>query len=162
MDEIQQDAVVQGTSRRTVIKTAAWAAPVVAVAAAAPLAAASVEPPPAVRSQITIDQNTDAGQLALVRVTGRTTEGGVPVDGALPADTYFTLTPSAGATITIAPNGQAGIANIAGPDANGVYTVYPTSGVVAATLFATLDQPGNISVRVFGTAPGGPSEGTFI
>lgn len=44
MDEIQHEGTSQGASRRTVVKTAAWAVPVVAVAASAPFAAASVEP----------------------------------------------------------------------------------------------------------------------
>ncbi len=162
MDEIERDEAPQGTSRRTVMMAAAWAAPVVALAAAAPMAAASVDPPAATNTQITIDQNNAVGEWGLVQVKGRTVEGGFPVDGALPAGTYFTLTPSAGATITISSGGQSGIAGISGPDGSGVYTVTPVDGVVTASLFATLNIPGSISVRVFGPAPGGPAEGTWI
>ncbi|NYF97403.1 hypothetical protein [Janibacter cremeus] len=150
-------------SRRTVAKGVAWSVPAVSIAAAAPSLAASNEPDPpeATTTQITVDQGRTAGQWGLVKVTGRAGDSR-PVDGAIPAGTTFTLTPSDGATIEIDPADQTGIASISGPDAAGIYTVVPTDGVVVASLYATIDVPGSITVHVLGSAPGGPSAGTWV
>lgn len=157
MEKIEALAATS-TTRRTVIKAAAWTTPILAASMSAPGAVASVNPPVASYSQVATD-NVPHNQWGLIQVKGRANDGGFTVDGALPADAFFTVTPPAGATLSISPLNQFGVQSITGPDANGAYTVYPVFGTTEVRIFTQLSQPGNLSAQVFGSAPGGPSFG---
>ncbi|MCU1479010.1 MAG: hypothetical protein JWQ64_3703 [Subtercola sp.] len=62
-----------GFSRRSLVRSAAWAVPVVAVAIAAPAASASTPPPPVVYSVLTLSKSTytsaDSGRFVQWSVT---------------------------------------------------------------------------------------------
>lgn len=80
-----QDAAPKHVSRRTLVKAAAWAAPVVAVTIAAPAAMASEEPPLPTRFYYTIgyDQTTVGGIVKNLAVTpGSVILEGKPGDSA--------------------------------------------------------------------------------
>lgn len=154
MAEMQRSA---GPSRRTVVTAAAWAVPVVAVAAAAPMAAAS--PVAASFSQIAVD-NAPHNRWGYIRVAGRGVDGDEVVDAPLPMGTVILVTPGPpGRTLTIRPTNRTGIASISGPDANGTYTIIPLVDADYASFQTQLNAPGRITVEVSEPAPGGPATG---
>lgn len=110
MSEIEQGPVSKGLSRRKIIQGAAWAAPVIAVAAAAPSAAASV----AAGAMDWYGRNARLLQLHLLN-------GGIAAAKILPSAAQ-------GFTVT---NGSAGAIN--GP-ITGTLTVEHTSGLIVSAL----------------------------
>lgn len=159
MHTVNPESELQGMPRRTVVKGAAWAAPVVAVAAAAPLAAASDPEPPAATYSGGYVASVAHTAWGTVRINGVAVIDDEELDAALPANAYYTLTPPPGVTLEIRSINQAGVASITGPDANGAYTVYPTPGITESSVQVRLSGPGNLAVQVFGDAPGGPYTG---
>lgn len=146
MNEESNDFDAQRIKRRSVVKAAAWAAPVVATAVAVPAVSASTEPPAASFAQVTIDSPRSVGSWGLVRVQGRTEEDGLPVNGALPEGTTIVLSASAG-TISINPGGQVGVASIT-DNGDGTYTVIPLPGATVVELYASLDAPGVLTASL--------------
>ena len=133
MDEIQKDAV-QGTSRRTVVKAAAWAAPVVAVAAAAPMAAATVEPEPAgVAMTATNHSSIEGGYWVSTRPSD--------VDG---EEVPF---PSSGDTIVTLTITGAGSANVTAVSPAGISGA-PTTGTLTAGTYQFVVPAGTPRFRM--------------
>lgn len=144
MDEFQEDLAPQGTSRRTVIKGAAWAAPVVAVAAAVPMAAASVEPPEATYAFVGTTTSPSAGSNLRFRANGQSLVDGDYEDGAaLKQGELFTFTFTNGATAT-------GYGNLVG-------LAYVSGSIESGTIvFAvTADTASNVSLRFTNVTPAG-------
>lgn len=111
MSNEKSDSVTGSVSRRTVIKTAAWAAPVIAVAVAAPLAAASGPQPVPQGAATTLDGGTSistyrGGSPNEIRINQSTAGFGFFIfDGngdEYPAGTYVASTP----TITVSWTGS--------------------------------------------------------
>lgn len=149
-----------GLSRRSVMKAAAWSAPVIASVVAAPLAAASTSPPGPVATQVRIGIGTGfaAGTWTPITFTGRTTVGDLPTDAPLPAGLIILLTPSDGAAISVSASGRVGFTQVT-ENENGSWTLIPTEGIVQASAQITSTTPGTILVNVSGTlvASGGSS-----
>lgn len=144
MDEIQENLEPQGTSRRTVMKGAAWAAPVVAVAAAVPMAAASPEPPEATFAFVGTTTSPKAGTNLNFRANGQSLVDGDYEDGAvLTQGELFTFTFANGATAT-------GYGNLVGLE-------YVSGSIESGTIvFAvTADTANNVSVRFSNVTPAG-------
>ncbi len=140
MDEIQENLEPQGTSRRTVIKGAAWAAPVVAVAAAVPLASASPEPEIA-ESIGGTTSSPRVGNVGRVEVFGLDAAGD---DSYFPAGQTFTLT-SADFDFEASVISISGGAISAGPGAN-QWTITPNSGSVRVNIRFNSSTPGSYTL----------------
>lgn len=152
MDEIERDETPQGTSRRTVMMAAAWAAPVVALAAAAPMAAASNEPQANFAFVGTTTAPT-AGSNLQFRANGQVRVGNDYEDGAvLPAGELFTFTFTNGATADGFSN-LVGLTHVSGNPATGGPVVFAVTEATSST----------VSVRFTNVQPsGGVINGTIL
>ena len=147
MDEIQENLEPQGTSRRTVMKGAAWAAPVVAVAAAVPMAAASVvEPEEAVGVFVGAGSQANLANAARIALTGLDANG---------LDEFF----PDGQTFTVAstfPWDDIVIASITGGTISGGI-ITPNSGATSVVILFRSATPGTYTVTSNGPAGAGES-----
>ncbi|WP_233615592.1 hypothetical protein [Leucobacter chromiisoli] len=131
-----------GIKRRSVVKAAAWAAPVIATAVAVPAVAATGEPTEeATYVYLGGDSGAPAGIWNGANAQGRLVENGELVPGYLPAGTTITLTPSPeGATISV--RNMVGVSGFENPDGSWTLTVLADTGQVSWQ--HTLDIPGTI------------------
>jgi hypothetical protein len=150
MDEIQENLEPQGTSRRTVMKGAAWAAPVVAVAAAVPMAAASPEPVEATAIGATTT-SPFVNAVGLIRPFG-IDDGGA--DAFLPDGQTFTLESSDLDFNTIVTSVTGGTLSQVGP---GEWLITPTPGTLEVRINFNSPTTGSYVLTNNGPAEGGPT-----
>lgn len=143
--------------RRTLVKGAAWAAPVIAVAAATPAAAAStVEPEPsenATSVKVTTGSAINAGAWAqgVIETIDTTTRPATPA--IFPENTVITITAPEGATITIDPSDRVGVGTISGEGTSQV-VITPVPGVTTVSYYYTISSPGTATTEVTGDVNG--------
>lgn len=127
------------SSRRSIIKGAAWSVPVVALATAAPAHAASGDPEPseAVRwgANFAGSVRNDGKQVGYIGVNGINDDG---EPGPVPAGFVMMLTPPEGVTITITR--KAGILKVV-EGADGTLTIYALEGSINPKLSYTITGP---------------------
>lgn len=149
MEDTQRDEMHQGPSRRTVITAAAWAAPVIAVAAAAPKAAASPEPEEATSiGATTTSPFTNA--VGLISAFGIDDLG---ADGFLPDGQTFTLSSSTldfDAIITSITGGTIA------PSGAGSWLITPNPGATRVSISFNSPTTGSYTLHNNGPADGGP------
>ena len=149
MDEIQSDVTPQGPSRRTIVTAAAWAVPVVAVAAAAPMASASTEPEIATSiGATTTSPFTNA--VGLISPFGIDDLG---ADRFLPDGQTFTLSSDTLDFSTI-------VTSIAGgtitPSGVGTWLITPNPGATRVSISFNSPTTGSYTLHNNGPADGGP------
>jgi len=150
--------------RRTLVKGAAWAAPVIAVATATPLAAAStVEPEPsenATSVRVTTGSAITAGEWAQgeIQTIDTTTRPATPA--VFPENTVITITAPEGATITLDTADRMGIGTIEGEGTSTV-TITPVPGETTVSYYYTISIPGTATTQVTGDVNGSAS-GVFV
>lgn len=165
MSEEVSNVAGAGISRRTVVKAAAWAAPVVAVAVAVPNVAASVDPP--VATNVGVDQtgNPNLGSNLSVRYNGQSWDQGEGeyVNGAaIPTGSTLTITLSNGATADSYSNLE-GLILVSGTIAAGplVFSVVGTPTTVRVRLNNISPVGGQINSVISGPGVSG-SAGSII
>jgi hypothetical protein len=156
MDEIQENLEPQGASRRTIMKGAAWAAPVVAVAVGAPLAAAS--PGQArifAQAGGNISANNTAGTangslgggLVLNNVVGGPWQTGlltVEYEGTGPWSTFQITKPGGAAFVqgeTIVAGGLTWTVTLVTSDVDGTWAVRMTAPSQSVSIGRTFEAP---------------------
>ncbi|WP_341944872.1 hypothetical protein [Microbacterium sp. LWH11-1.2] len=95
---MQDNLSTRDLSRRTLVKSAAWSVPVVAVAVATPLAAASQTPPPATFWATGATVSVVSGNVTNFTVEGSDADGNLAL---LPAGTSVMIVPDPGVTLQV-------------------------------------------------------------
>lgn len=143
------DQTPSNATRRTVLRGAAWTAPVVMIAASAPLASASPEPPAATYLALGGSVTPKAGVNVTYQILGRAVEGGDEVPGEFAAGTSITITAPPGQTFTVVDP----TAGVTGNGTNVVIITFPEATV--GTVKGSFSGPGNATI--VGSSPGLPS-----
>ena len=137
-----------GLERRSILKAAAWATPVVAVAVTAPLAAATdPELPQATWWYTGAIAGVGSGNMGIYELTGRG-ENAQPAE--LPAGSNVKFTPTAGVTLTIV--------NVVGgtltDNGDGSFTITVNADVTKLEVFFRVVGPVGPALEVDTTVPG--------
>ena len=140
-------------TRRTIVKSAAWSAPVIAVAAASPLAAASVTAPEANYAEVTATANPKVGTNPNFKIQGLYTDGANYVDGALKAGTLVTFVFANGATAE-SYSGLAGLSFVSGDPRTGGPVIFQVTATTSSQVTVTFNNVapvgGTITAEVLG------------
>jgi hypothetical protein len=116
-----------GFTRRTLVKGAAWSAPVIALAVAAPAAAASNALPPATFAYTGGSLGVRSGNVAVFNLNGIDSEG---APAALPSGSAVTVSPSPGITFVVVSSSGATMVD----NGDGSFTFVVTATDVSAVL----------------------------
>lgn len=141
--------------RRSVVKAAAWAAPVVAVAVSAPMASASVEPP---EEATTIGATTTSpfvGNVGIIRPFGLAPNG---EDGFFPNGQTFTLTSDLDFNSIVTSISGGTITQVS----PGVWLVTPDPGSTAVDIRFNSPSAGTYTLTSDGPADAGRSWGGTV
>lgn len=156
------DALTHDMKRRSVLKAAAWTAPVVAAASIAPMAAASDEPlPVATHADIRTTVNPAVGSNFAFTVYGSTydADAGGYVDATLPAGTTITLTLGNNAAADRL-SGLVGVTIASGSLDSGTVTLVTTAA--APSVRFTIVNPSPVGGTFSAEALGGSATATVI
>jgi hypothetical protein len=116
-----------GFTRRSLVKGAAWSAPVIALAVATPAAAASTSLPPATFAYTGGSLGVRSGNVAVFNLNGIDSEG---ESAALPNGSTVTVSPSPGITFVVVSYSGATMVD----NGDGTFTFTVTSSDVSAVV----------------------------
>jgi hypothetical protein len=152
MSEQLDNTKTSGATRRTVLKGAAWTAPVIAAAIAVPLASAST-PPPATRYGAS-GSTQNGGEDGYFSAYGIVQGGAHAV---IPSGTTitFTVDPTDAVGSVTVTNGS-----LSGP-VDGVYTIVPTAGVTEVDVDAVFPSGTSATIRISGPAGNTTAAGSW-
>lgn len=149
MSEDLQPAAAKSASRRTVLKAAVWAAPIVAVAAAAPLAAASTTPAPRVDGATITASNF--GPTERGAVIGLVDSDFNPI--AFPGGSTISLTVTGTGSLTVTRVVNGAFSPAVTELTAGTYTLNPNGGALNVNFRGPVT--GSITVQAAITYPDG-------
>lgn len=143
--------------RRSVVKAAAWAAPVVATAVAVPRISATVDPEPEEATSIgATTTSPQVGNVGRIRPFGIDPLGD---DGFLPDGQTFTLASASLDFNTIITSITGGIIT---PDGEGLWLLTPNSGSVDVDIRFTSPVPGSYTLTSNGPVDMGQAWGGTV